>query len=168
MTKNRQKDTEATQIQIRKGALNDLSFIKECLTDSWVEHAQNNPDLMTEEKMRDSNIEEFYRKVLGQDDNHIYIAEIESKQVGLIRAYEEKIADFFKDNNILYIDDVYVVSGFRGKGIARRLLIEIENIAKVKGVRRIDGRVYTYNKPMQKLLKSMRYNSPYATWVKIL
>ncbi len=155
-------------IKIRRAVPKDVPFIKNCLIDSWVDHARNNRDLMTEERMRNSKIEVFYKQVLRKKDNYILIAEVEEKQVGLIRAYEEKIASFFIDNKIIYIDDIYVARDFRRKGIARKLISEIESIAKQMSIKRIDGRVYSYNLPIEKLLSSMGYHSPYATWVKIL
>lgn len=153
---------------IRKATLEDIPFIKECLIDSWVEHARNNPSLMIEARMRQSKVEEYYSYVINNDKGYVLIAETDDKKVGLIRAYETKLADFFKDPQILYVDDVYVLKEYRRQGIARVLYMEIEKLAKEKGIKRIDGRIYTYNKPMQKLLENMNYHMPYSTWVKIL
>lgn len=168
MTSNRQINNESIHVQIRKGVLNDIPFIKKCLLSSWIEHARNNPDLMTEEKMKNSRIEDYYEKALEQENGYIFVAETDGKKVGLIRAYEEKIASFFIDNKIIYIDDIYVVEDFRRKGIARKLILEIEIIARQRSIKRIDGRIYSYNLPIQNLLNSMGYRPPYATWVKIL
>ncbi len=155
-------------MNLRQANLNDIPFIKDCLIDSWVEHAKNNPDLMTEERMRKSKIEEYYTDAIENNKGYTFIAEFDNKKVGLIRAYEDKLADFFKDSNILYIDDLYVLKDFRRKGIAKQLLEEIEKIAKKKGIKRIDARVYTYNHPMQQLLNSFEFKPPYATWVKLV
>ncbi len=96
------------------------------------------------------------------------IAEIEGVNAGLIVAYLKNIGYFFNHQKIIYIDDVYVVKNYRRLGIARMLIAKIEQIAKENKISRLDSRVYTYNKPMQALLISMGYQSPYATWLKIL
>ena len=162
------KNTELIKVQLRNAKIEDIEFIKQCLIDSWVIHARNNSNLITEERMINSNIENYYYDSILNNDGYTLIAEINHKKVGLIRAYEKEIADFFKDNRILYIDDIYVLEHFRRKGIARKLILKIESIAKEKGIKRIDGRIYSFNLPIQKLLKSLGYKSPYATWVKVL
>ena len=153
---------------IRRASLNDITFIKECLIDSWVEHAKNHPELMTEERMRNSKVEDYYSDAIKNNKGFTFIVETEGKKTGLVRVYQDKVANFFKDPDILYIDDIYVVKKFRRKGVAKLLLKEVEKIAKQLGIKRIDARVYTFNKPTQKLLESMGFKPPHSTWTKII
>jgi ribosomal protein S18 acetylase RimI-like enzyme len=153
---------------IRKATLTDLPFIKYCLVDSWLEHAKNEADLLSEKHLAEFETEQFYRDSITNNKGHLLIAEVSGERAGLISAYEQKLGYFFHHTLCMYIDDVYVVKKFRRSGIARALLDEIEKIASKQGIKRIDNRVYSYNQPMQKLLKSMRYSSPYATWVKVI
>lgn len=159
--------TKNAAAHIRKATISDIPFIKTCLIDSWVEHAKNHPELMTEERMRQSKIEEYYLKKI-ENKEYVLIAEAAGVRVGLIAAYIQQLESFFKNPEILYIDDVYVVPKYRKLGIAQLLLSEIDTIAKKNGIKRIDGKVYSFNKSMQKLLGKMNYHTPYSNWVKVL
>ena len=156
-------------IEIRKGTKEDIPKIKECLVDSWVEHARQEPELLDEEKMRQSDIEGYYTKCFEDPNNSfVLIAEEDGKLVGFQRADVKEIPEFFKNNKILYLDDAYVLPEFRRKGIATKLIVDAERIAKDMDIKRIQSRVYTFNKPTQELLKSLGYRSPHATWDKVL
>lgn len=161
MTKNK-------DVVTRKAIRDDMSFIKESLVDSWREHAANAPELLSKEILERFESEKFYLDMINNDNGHILIAEVDDKKAGLIVAYESKLSYFFVHKSAMYIDDVYIVNDFRRLGIARQLITEVEAIAKDKKIHRIDNRVYTYNLPMQKLLASMGYASPFATWIKVL
>lgn len=154
--------------KIRKAYINDIPFIKECLISSWVEHAKNEPGLLDEERMKQSDVESYYKKALESKDSFVLIAEIGDKKVGFLRADIKRIPNFFKHNRILLLDDTYVSPKYRRMGVARKLTLEIENIAKKQGIRRIQSRIYTFNKPMQNLRRSMGYRSPHSTWDKVL
>lgn len=157
-----------SDILIRKATLQDIPFIKKSLITSWVEHAHQNPEILSEERMKKSKIEKYYSDAINNHKAYVFIAEIAKNKVGLISGYKKELASFFKDPNILYIDDIYVVPDYRRKGIAKVLLSKMEKVAKENGIKRIDGRIYEFNKPMQKLLAKMNYYTPYGTWVKIL
>lgn len=167
--KSRSGEDLAPSISIRSARPEDIPLIKQCLIDSWVEHAKNEPGLLGEERMRSSDIETYYQECFDHPDNHfLFIAEADEKFAGFIRADIKEIPSFFKYPTILYLDDVYVVPEFRRKGIAKSLIQKAEEIAREKGIKRLQGRVYSYNKPVQKLLESMGYTSPHATWDKVL
>lgn len=56
----KKKKQSKTQIAVREGTREDLPFIKSALIDSWVEHAKNEPDLLDEERMKQSDIKSYY------------------------------------------------------------------------------------------------------------
>ena len=156
-------------IKIRKATDKDIPQIKKCLIDSWVDHAIHVPELLDEERMKKSNIEKYYSKALNSPKtSFVIVAELDGKFAGFQRADIQKIPDFFKSNKIIYLDDAYVLPEFRRKGIATVLIKEIEKIAKKNKIKRLQGRVYTYNKSTQKLLTKLGYKTPYATWDKVL
>lgn len=155
-------------VEIRSGRPDDIAQIKQCLVDSWVDHARKEPDLLDEERMRNSDIEGYYQKCFESDKCHVLVAESGGQFAGFIRGDVQEIPNFFRDNKILYLDDTYVLPQYRRQNIARTLIQGMENLAKQKGIRRIQCRVYTYNEPVQSLLKSMGYQMPHSTWDKIL
>ena len=153
---------------IRPATIEDISFIKQHLIDSWVEHAKHEPDLLDIEAMKKSSVEEYYEAALKSSDCYVLVAEVDGKIAGTVRADVEEISKFFKNNTILYIDDVCVAPEFRRQGIAEALLAEVEQIAQKRGIHRLQGRVYTFNKPIQQLLRKAGLRAPYATWDKVL
>lgn len=155
-------------IIIRKGRLDDISTIRPCLIDSWVMHARHEPKLLDEKRMRKSDIDEYYRKALRNKGCNFLVAEVDGQFAGFIRADVQSIASFFRNNRILYLDDLYVVRKFRREGVAKSLMLEIESIAKSRHIKRLQARVYAFNKQMQKLLKSMGYGAPHSTWDKVI
>ena len=157
------------EIKIRKGQTDDISQIKDHLIGLWVEHAKNEPDLLDENKMRDTDAEGHFRKCLANPDkNFVFVAEDNGKVVGFLASYIDKIPDFFEHPTILYLDEIFVLPDYRRKGVARSLIQEAEKIAKEKGIKRIQARIYTFNTGMHKFMESVGYHVPYATWDKTL
>lgn len=167
--KSRVSEDLPPSVTIRGAKPEDIPMIKKCLIDSWVEHAKAVPELLDGERMRASKVEEYYQKCFDEPDKcFVFIAESESRFAGFIRADIQEIPSFFKYPTIMYMDDTYVLPEYRRKGIAKSLIQKVEDLARDKGIKRLQGRVYTFNKPTQKLLESMGYTSPHATWDKVL
>jgi GNAT superfamily N-acetyltransferase len=158
----------SSSIKIRRGRREDFPIIKDCLIYLWVEHARQEPGLLDEERMRASNVEDYYQECLDEPDEHsLFVAEVDGEFAGFIRADIKKIPSFFKHPEILYLDDLYVLPEFRRKGVARSLIQRAEKLAREKGIERLQARVYSFNKEAQELLKSMGYHSPHGTWDKV-
>jgi ribosomal protein S18 acetylase RimI-like enzyme len=155
-------------VSIRKAEPKDIPLIKRGLIDSWVGHAKHEPGLLDEERMRESDVEGYYGKALTNPECIVLVAEQKDEFAGFIRANIETIPSFFKHNRILFLDDVYVPPKFRRAGIARALVTEVEARARKLGIRRLQGRVYSYNIAAQTMLKSLGYHSPHATWDKFI
>ena len=156
-------------VEIRRGTVNDIPKIKDCLINSWVDHAKQEPELLDEERMRQSDIEGYYQKCFENADKcFVFVAEKDGNFAGFQRADIQEIQSFFRHNRILYLDDAFVLPEFRRQGIATKLIQEAENIAREKDIKRIQCRVYTFNKSTQKLLSKLGYRTPYATWDKVL
>lgn len=167
-TNPEQKEKIQPPLKIRRGTREDIPAIKECLINSWVEHAKNEPGLLDEDRMKASNVEGYYGAALDNSNCHVLIAEKDGLFAGFIRGDVQEIPNFFKHNKILFLDDVCVVPMYRKQGVARLLLQEIESIAKEAGIQRLQARVYSFNKPAQNLLREIGYQTPYATWDKVL
>ncbi|MBI5466750.1 MAG: GNAT family N-acetyltransferase [Candidatus Kerfeldbacteria bacterium] len=159
---------KTSQLYIRRGELKDLPLIKQCLIDSWVEHARHEPALLDEERMRNSQVEEYYESALTNSKNIILVAESQGKFAGFVRANKEEIPSFFKNSKTLFIDDICVLPEYRKHGVGRNLLQEIEKLAKGENIRRLQCRVYTFNVPSQRLFQSMGYSMPHSIWDKSL
>jgi len=158
-----------SKIIIRSGKSEDINQIREHLINLWVEHAQNEPTLLEEKEMRNVNVDEYYNEALeNSDKSSVFIAEDNGKIVGFLKADVEQIDHFFLNPQIIYLDDIFVLPEYRRKGIAKTLVKEAEKLAKEKGIKRIQARVYSFNKRMQSFLESQGYHAPYATWDKTI
>ncbi|KKR70987.1 MAG: Diamine N-acetyltransferase [Candidatus Woesebacteria bacterium GW2011_GWA2_40_7b] len=98
----------------------------------------------------------------------VIVAEVDGKFAGFQRADIQEIPSFFKHNKIFYLDDAYVLPEYRRMGIATLLIKEAEKIAKQNKIQRLQGRVYTFNKPVQNFLLRLGYKSPHAIWDKVI
>ena len=154
--------------QTRKAKPSDLAAIKSGLIDSWTEHARREPTLLDEEQMRNVGVESYYKDAFESDKTFVFVAEVDGKFAGVQRADIQEIPHFYKDNKILYLDDAYVSPEFRGQGIIGALIKEVEKVAKERGIKRIQTRVYTYNKPMQRALEKLGYHMPHSSWDKLV
>ena len=129
-------------IKIRRALLEDLVFIRECLIDSWADHADHEPHLLSKEKLVGFESEKFYIDSIRKKSSYILIAEHEGDKCGLIVAYKKNLPYFFRQQDVLYIDDIYVKNTHRRNGVAKKLI--------------------------QRLLRSISYSSPYSNWSKII
>jgi GNAT superfamily N-acetyltransferase len=157
-------------MEIRNGTPADIPLIKKGLMDSWVEHARHVPHLLDEERMRQANVEGYYQDAFANPDRSlVLVAEVEEHFAGFIKGDIEQIPNFFKYfDRTLVLDDVYVFPEYRRQGVARALFKQAEEIARGRGVKRLQGRAYTFNQPVHRLLESLGYTVPHSTWDKVL
>lgn len=156
------------KITIRKGKFEDIGNIKKCLINSWVNHAKRVPSLMSVTRMRKSDIEGYYKKAFSNPDSYVLVAEVDGSFAGFIRADIKEIEPFFKNNKIFYLDDTFVLPKYRQMGIAKKLLGEVEKMAKRRKIKRLQAKVYTFNKITQNFLTKSGFIMPYSTWDKTI
>lgn len=156
------------KIKIRKSVPADIPIAKKYLTEMWIMHAKAEPKLVDIKLMRTIFDPKVYRKWLKSKNKTVLIAEINGEVAGGVTADVQKIPWFFKDNKIIYVDDLYVVPKFRRMGVGKRLLKEVDKIAKRKGIKRLQSRIYTFNTPSRKLFESVGYHAPHMTYDKTL
>lgn len=155
-----------SEISIRKGQPEDLPNFKKGLIEMWVDHAKHEPGLLDEERMRQSNVDDYYKDAFNSDSTFVFVAEVDGNFAGVVRGDIQEIPNFFKDNKIIYLDDGFVLPEYRGRGIIGLLISEVEKAAKERGIKRLQSRVYTFNKPIQRALEKLGYHMPHSTWDK--
>jgi diamine N-acetyltransferase len=158
-------------MKIRKAKKSDIPKIKPYLLEMWIEHARNVPTLLDEDRMKNSDIDAYYGECFKLENTNKYIVLVaqEGREfAGFIKADLQEIANFFKDNLIYYIDDIYVVPKYRRHSVAKKLVNELEKIAKRQGIKRIQGRIYSFNKVSQQCFSKLGYSMPHSTWDKLI
>src|SRR3989344_1705455 len=112
--KSRTSEALPLSVTIRGAKPEDIPTIKKCLIDSWVEHAKAAPELLDEERMKASKVEEYYQKCFDEPNKcFVFIAESEGEFAGFIRADIQEIPLFFKYPTIMYVDDTYILPEHR-------------------------------------------------------
>jgi len=101
-------------------------------------------------------------------DSFVLIIEENGKFIGFGKADIQKIEPWYKEQKVLYIDDIYIEKEFRKKGCAKTLLQEFEKMAKTRDIKWIKARVYSFNEPAKKLNASFGFYPLYSEYFKII
>ena len=106
-------------------------------------------ELSVYEKLADEvrATEENLRETIFSPDSHVmvYLAEYENELAG----YSISFRNFstFVGRAGIYLEDIYVRPVFRGKGIGKKLLLKIIEMAKENNYGRVEWCVLDWNKP---------------------
>jgi len=138
-------------VLLRKSSLSDYEIIDEMLCKLHKYHGENKPEVYKE-------IEHFFSKEefekILEENNFFILSILDGVVTGLIwyrRA--EKGNKFEKNSTQLWIDGLYVDERYRNKGIAKRLLGEVMNIAKNDGIDSVESMVWDFNEASKKLFR---------------
>lgn len=104
--------------------------------------------------LRKSNLSDYeiIEKILEENNNSFILSIYDGVVVGLIwYRRSEKGSKFEKNRTQLWIDGLYVDERYRNKGIAKRLLGEVMNIAKNDGIDSVESMVWDFNEASKKL-----------------
>lgn len=114
------------EIKLRNWTKEDFKTVTEILLTTWKDTYSFIPheDIL-------SHFEKFYGnqnliEILEDPFSNGILAEIESKPIGWMKLFEDQI------NKRFYISSLYVLPGFQGYGVGRKLLDEAYRIAKQK------------------------------------
>ncbi|MFX0201750.1 MAG: GNAT family N-acetyltransferase [Candidatus Hodarchaeota archaeon] len=112
-------------LKIRRASEKDATFLQ-----------QKFPKRTRGEELKDYFIECYDRQEKGE--MVLLAAEIDGNYVGYVKVLWQSVYAFFRENNIPEINDLFVETEYRRKGIATRLVGEAENIirnrSKIAGI----------------------------------
>lgn len=90
--------------------------------------------------------EMFSRLIFKEHSLSVLVAEQDGITIGIASYYFYKISTF-SGKKVLYLEDLYILPEFRGKGIGHRFITELKNIAKDKGCGKIEWKCLKWNEP---------------------
>ena len=128
------------EIEIRKGTIDDLGQL-----------LIFEQDLIKFERVFDPTIKpdpvNYYdlKTMLTAPHIEVAIAEINNKIVGSGYARIDKSKPFLKHSNHAYLGFMYVLPGYRGKGINKLIMEHLENWAKAQNINEFRLEVYYDN-----------------------
>jgi GNAT superfamily N-acetyltransferase len=92
--------------------------------------------------------------IFGKDKFvEVWLAEINDEQVGQVFFFRNYSTFLAKPG--FYIEDIYVRPQFRGKGVGKKLLNKVIELAKEKNYGRVEWCVLNWNEPAIKFYKNI-------------
>ena len=153
------------QIEIRNATSQDFSSIKSLHTDLYNIHHIGAPDIF-------KNIQSIVlsTKEIDISDfnvNNIVVATVDSLVVGYLEFFEKTIeeSETLRQRKMYCVVDLVVSSEYRGKGIGKMLLGEVENRARLNSFDSVEVPVFTFNRKAQDFYEINGY-SEYVTRVR--
>ena len=137
-------------VLLRKSNLSDYEIVDEMLCRLHKYHVENKPEVYKDIDYFFSKGE--FEKILEENNNSFILSILDGVVVGLIWYRKaEKGNKFEKNRTQLWIDGLYVGERYRNKGIAKRLLSEVMDIAKNDSIDSIESMVWDFNEASKKL-----------------
>jgi GNAT superfamily N-acetyltransferase len=156
-------------MDVRMGKKEDLPIIKEWLRESWLAHVDHEPELVNRDVMEKTDLKNYFKDCFnGSEKSFVLIAQEENRMAGVLKVNIEKIQRFFNQHKVLYLDDIYVLPEFRGRGVSEMLILEAEKLAQKKKIKWLKARVYEFNIPEQKVMGKNGFKKVYGEYFKIL
>ena len=133
-------------ISIRLATENDTGLLLDFITQLAIYEKLSSEVVATEEKLKEYlfGSKKYAEALIGEFDN---------KPVGFALFFYN-FSTFLSLPGI-YLEDLFVNPDYRGKGIGKKLLVELVQIAKRKGFGRGEWDVLDWNKPAIEFYKSL-------------
>lgn len=133
-------------ISIRLATENDTGLLLDFITQLAIYEKLSSEVVATEEKLKEYlfGSKKYAEALIGEFDN---------KPVGFALFFYN-FSTFLSLPGI-YLEDLFVNPDYRGKGIGKKLLLELVQIAKRKGFGRVEWAVLDWNKPAIEFYKSL-------------
>lgn len=134
-------------IIVREVAINDYKDLCEIYEELDELHRLNHPELFI--KSNDyPRAREYISEIIGNSDKALFVADIDSKVVGLAECYIQKSSNFpvIKKREWIQLDNIAVKEEYQNQHIGSLLLAKVVEWAKSKQIDRIELRAYLFNK----------------------
>jgi ribosomal protein S18 acetylase RimI-like enzyme len=135
-------------MSIRQATLEDLDLVAP-LFDAYRQFYRRPPDLPLARA--------FLQARLGAGDSVVYLAEEEGAVVGFVQLYPLYSSTAPRPGRIWLLNDLYVTSDARGRGVGRQLMDRARQLAEETGARSIELTTAGSNTRAQALYESLGY-----------
>ncbi|MTI46429.1 GNAT family N-acetyltransferase [Sporosalibacterium faouarense] len=134
-------------IQIRGARIEDYHDLCTIYSELDELHRQEHTELFVKPNTigRSRN---YIEGLINDASKALFVAEYESKVIGLAECYIIESPDFpiLKKRKWVQLDSIAVKRGFRNLGVGDLLLKEVTNWSNINGIKRVELKVYTFNK----------------------
>lgn len=123
-------------------------------------HCEAHPDIF-KPTGNDSEVEEFFEKILKQETNHLFVAYQNEIAVGYAWAALDTRPDFALkyDRRQIYIHQIAVHAEYRNQAIGKALFKEIENLATREGIDHLELDSWAFNTEAHKFFQKMGFET---------
>ncbi|SKA92963.1 N-acetylglutamate synthase, GNAT family [Caloramator quimbayensis] len=133
-------------VLIREAIIEDYKNLSEIYEELDEYHRLNHPELFVKPNKipRDKS---YIQNIISDERKALFVAEIESKIVGLAECYILKPPNFgvFREREWVQLDSIVVKKEYQNLKIGTMLLEKVIEWAKGKGIDRIELKVYLFN-----------------------
>lgn len=145
-------------VSIREMKLSDFESANKIYFEIDELHRIAHPELFkkTDDKGRTT---EYIKNLFDNENAKVFVAEINDELVGLAECYIKEAPDYpiLQQRKWVLIDSIAVIESHRGKGIGKLLFERIKNWASENGVKRIELKVYSFNKNAMKFYEGLGF-----------
>ncbi len=138
-------------IKIREGVISDYEGLCEVYVELDEQHRIKHPEIFI--KPDDyARAKEYISESISDINKALFVADVDSKVIAFAECYIQKSSNFpvMKEREWIQLDGIAVKAGYQNHQIGSLLLEKVVEWAKIKGINRIELKVYSFNKSADK------------------
>lgn len=142
--------------------------VADLFRDEWLLHADNTRSY-SKKLIEARNIAEWVTSRTLEEKSFTCLVALDKTVVQGLMLYRIYDAiSIAKNPKYMKVEDIYVKSSARGKGIAKLLLAEVEKLAGQQGIKEVMGDIYVFNEASWGLFESTGFTPEYVNYMKVL
>jgi ribosomal protein S18 acetylase RimI-like enzyme len=132
---------------IREAVINDYEDLCEVYAELDEQHRLNHPELFMQPEDY-GRAKEYISEIINDRNKGLFVADVDSKVVAFAECYIQKSTNFlvFKKREWVQLDGIAVKREYQDCHIGSMLLRKVAEWANSKEVKRIELKVYSFNK----------------------
>ncbi len=159
----------ASSAKIRLAKPGEIDRIVDLVRPMWVMHGLKEPNVLDAKYPEKLDAKAYFAPCFSHPDtNRLYVAVEGDRIVGCCRAEIIELEGMYNERKGIYIDDLVVDRDFRRRGIATKLLDEVDSFARSQKIRLLKARVYRFNAEAQALHRKRGFDPTYSEHYKLL
>ncbi|MEA3204145.1 MAG: hypothetical protein QOI63_1825 [Thermoplasmata archaeon] len=143
-------------VRIRKLGEDDIDGI--CAL--WKEFARLREGLTQSKILNEDAADYFFGYATGlvqRKDTLTLVADDNHQLVGYLIANKQRRPPIYRHTKVAYLSDAFVSEGYRGKGVLKHFMAELQKWCKSEGITAIDVQLFENNKDAQAIYRKMGF-----------
>lgn len=134
-------------VTIRKAVISDYESLCEIYVEIDEQHRINHPELFIKPEEY-ARAKEYIQEMINDSNKALFVADVDSKVVAFAECYIQQSSNFpvIKKREWVQLDGIAVKKEYQNQHIGSLLLEKITEWADSKEIKRIELKVYSFNK----------------------